>query len=532
MPPPNNIWPKHITVDKRIVKILSGSTYTNFPSAIRELIVNSYDADAENVTVDIDLQKEIISLRDDGKGMSEQDFDFYLRIAGKTRKKDETLTNAKRPIVGQFGVGFLSVLPFCKKYLIETKRKGTDEIVHATITSTEYFANESSSIDVNAIPIYGGLKYDKSLFHEQFTRIRLVGFSKLAKSFFNKDYAVKGRRNTINNYEPLDLVKWNLCEYLPLNYNLGEANGKKLQAIFQSLSPISFNVFLNKELLFRNIHANNILEISSRNEVIGNIIFKYVILTDYTPLNPKEARYLMQRNLNVGVGERTAFDLGMDGKVYGKLAHLTGEVNIISGLNDLISVSRDKFNFSPDYELLKEFLRQKLSKWANELDNLQILQKSISDLTDTTKVISIENLKKENVAQDINELKSKGYLVTAKGNLQNNSKSNLNKSTKEVFVPDNLDTYSKTISVLDNNYKLVLERWNFNNEEFPAVKFQRGKTYVNEAYPLFQNKSNFDTFLKLHILMLNYLKSDKIGKSAYQSFLNDILIIFNKTSND
>ena len=86
-----NIWPKHITVDKRIVKILSGSTYTNFPSAIRELIVNSYDADAENVWVEIDLKKEIISIRDDGKGMNEDDFAFYLRIAGKRRTLLQTV---------------------------------------------------------------------------------------------------------------------------------------------------------------------------------------------------------------------------------------------------------------------------------------------------------------------------------------------------------------------------------------------------------------------------------------------------------
>ena len=51
----SNKRPKSISVDKRIVKILSGSTYANFPSALREIIVNSYDADAENVYIDIDL---------------------------------------------------------------------------------------------------------------------------------------------------------------------------------------------------------------------------------------------------------------------------------------------------------------------------------------------------------------------------------------------------------------------------------------------------------------------------------------------
>ena len=174
-----NKWPKAITVDKRIVRILSSSTYSNFPSAIREIITNSYDADAEVVSVDFDFNNSIITITDDGKGMSEDDFSFYLRIAGKSRKKEETTTKNKRKIVGQFGVGFLSVLPFCDKYLIETTKRGSAEIVSATITSTEYFKDDFSSIDVDRIPITGGVKIDPSRINESYTRIRLFGFSKL-----------------------------------------------------------------------------------------------------------------------------------------------------------------------------------------------------------------------------------------------------------------------------------------------------------------------------------------------------------------
>ena len=116
-------WPKAITVDKRIVRILSSSTYSNFPSSIREIIVNGYDADAELVELDFDVKNAIISITDYGKGMDENDFSFYLRIAGKSRKKEETTTKSNRKIIGQFGVGFLSVLPFCEKYLIETTKK-------------------------------------------------------------------------------------------------------------------------------------------------------------------------------------------------------------------------------------------------------------------------------------------------------------------------------------------------------------------------------------------------------------------------
>lgn len=475
-----NIWPKHITVDKRIVQILSGSTYANFPSAIREIITNSYDADAQNVHLDIDIKKEIITIRDDGKGMNENDFEFFLRLAGKSRKTETQTTKAKRRIVGQFGVGFLSALPFCDKYLIETKKKGSDEIVQATIVSSEYFNNELDKKNVDEISIFGGIKKDPKLYHEQYTRIRLVGFSKLSKSFFKEEYKVKNRRSTINNYSPLALFKWQLCEYLPLEYDTNSVIGKKLNSIFNYSSPIPFNVYFNKERITRNIHAKHILESSTEEMQEGNIRFRYVILTDYSPIDPAEARYLMLRNLNVGVGPRTTFDLGLDGKVYGKLAHLTGEVDVTQGLNDLINVARDKFNFSPDYERLKEFLRQKLSKWANELDKLKSEAKTKVELIDESKVTNLESLK----------------------------------------------SGKKKLHIFNKKYSLIVEKWNANSSEFPAIKIENSKIFINQSYSPFTNKNIFDSVLKFHILLILKFEKDKHLKASYKSINQDILKVF------
>lgn len=524
----SNKWPKSISVDKRIVKILSGSTYANFPSALREIIVNSYDADAENVYIDIDLKKEILTIRDDGKGMSEDDFSFYLRIAGKSRKKETQLTDTKRRIVGQFGVGFLSVLPFCEKYLIETKKRNTDEIVHATITSTEYFRNETGAADVDQIPIYGGITKDSAQYKDQFTRIRLVGFSNLTKSFFKGEYSPKHKRNTIKNYSPLELLKWDFSENLPLNYQDTSTLGRRLNDIFQLSTILPFNVFFNQKKLFRTLHASTILDISEKQQVIGNIKFNYVILTDYKVVDPVEARFLQLRNLNVGVGERTTFDLGMDGKVYGKLQHLTGEVNITDGLNELISVSRDKFNFSPDYEKLKDFLRTKLAKYANELDSLNKKEKAFSDFENTEKVSSIKDLKKERLTQDIVALQNKGFVVEYNESNGNNG-NKINKVKKVITLSKRVDNNDKTIKVLNKNYKLVSENWELEEDEmYPAVKFLKGKTMVNESYPLFQNKSSFDTFLKLHILFLEYLSQNIINQKTYSILLKDISSVFDK----
>ena len=75
-------WPKRITVERKIVNLLSRSLYADFPRAIREAVSNSFDADATVVRIQIDLLHKEIIIEDNGVGMSVEKFDNYLRIAG------------------------------------------------------------------------------------------------------------------------------------------------------------------------------------------------------------------------------------------------------------------------------------------------------------------------------------------------------------------------------------------------------------------------------------------------------------------
>jgi len=533
----HNTWPKAITVDKRIVRILSSSTYSNFPSAIREIIVNGYDADAEVVNLEFDLKNSILSITDYGKGMNEKEFTLYLRIAGKSRKKEETTTKSNRRIIGQFGVGFLSVLPFCEKYLIETTKKGSEEVVSATISSGDYFNDDFTSIDVDRIPINGGVQNVKEKLNQSYTRIRLVGFSKLTKAFLNREYTLKSKKNTIKNFEPLDLLKWELQEYLPIEYNTNTSIGNELNELSNDYSQKPFKVFFNGEELFRNIHAQKILEKSKDIIEIGSIKFKYFISTNYAPISPTEARYLLIRNLNIGVGDRTSFEIGMDGKVYGKLAHLTGEILVEHGLNDLISVSRDKFNYSLDYEKLKEFFRDKLRNLANQLDNIKSIENLLVDFQNESKVSNLDNLKKEFITKKISKLESSGFqiirddesVISSNGNTGNKKKSfvTIDKIDRKIHITNSGDIVLKNINVGNFKYKLKVDIWDYKNSEYPALILSDRIVTINENYPLFKDKNKIDIFIKLNILLLKSLNENKINKTTYSSFMNDLLTTFN-----
>jgi len=515
-------WPKKITVDKRIITILSGSTYNNFPKALKEIITNSYDADASEVKILIDDKNETITIEDNGIGMSEDDFDFYLRIAGKSRtSKEYTMAGRKR--IGQFGVGFLSVFPFCRTYNIESKKKGTSEIIFASIPNHKFVEeNQKITTEIEEIPIQGGKKNDNSQLNKQYTRINLVGFTRLAKDFFKHAYLVSKRRETILNYPPLKRLEWELCEDLPIDFD----SHIELSEKFSYKSTLPFHVYLdsNEKFLLRNVHAKNILEThKGEYETIGNIKFKYFIATDYKPVKPVEARQLKLRNFNVGVGNRTAFGIGLEGRTYARLAHITGEVHFIDGMNELINVARDNFNFSPDYEELQHFFRGKLRKWSDELDKLDTAEKFFNSTEDNKHVKDLSTLVKSNMTKKINELEKRGFKISKAKSNSSVAPIKIDKGKKEVVISETIDTDepSKSLKINNKTFKLKLDNWDI-FDEYPACKLKDNTIIINEDYPFFKNKKYLDIFVKLHSILLLNVEDGVITTKIYKSILEDI----------
>jgi len=129
-----------IKVDKAVVKHLSIGLYRNYALAIKELISNAYDAGATEVKVKLDLKRKRIVIRDNGRGMDYYDLDNeYLNIGlhkEPSRKPDEL----GRMRVGTFGIGFLAPLPYCKRMVVITKKRRSDEVFQATIKATNFFS--------------------------------------------------------------------------------------------------------------------------------------------------------------------------------------------------------------------------------------------------------------------------------------------------------------------------------------------------------------------------------------------------------
>src|SRR2546423_10664795 len=97
-----------ITVASRIVDQLSSGLYESPAACLKELINNSYDADATRVDVLIKPDADRIVISDDGFGMNRDEFIRHFSRVSESHKRDDGDTTAGgRKKIGRIGIGFI-----------------------------------------------------------------------------------------------------------------------------------------------------------------------------------------------------------------------------------------------------------------------------------------------------------------------------------------------------------------------------------------------------------------------------------------
>jgi len=109
-----------------VLNHLGRNLYRNFITVLGEAISNSWDADAKNVWLYIDREKNFLIIKDNGDGMTNDDFqDKFLKIGYSKRKDGVDKTTKERPFIGRKGIGKLALLSCAKKIHVITKTKDT-----------------------------------------------------------------------------------------------------------------------------------------------------------------------------------------------------------------------------------------------------------------------------------------------------------------------------------------------------------------------------------------------------------------------
>ena len=118
-------------VRARAVDMLGRQQIAGIPTAIHELFKNAHDAYASNVEVDFFRSERVLVLRDNGIGMTPEDFESRWLTLGTESKIGANQERqipwlakkrgGRRPILGEKGIGRLAIAAIGPRVLVMTR---------------------------------------------------------------------------------------------------------------------------------------------------------------------------------------------------------------------------------------------------------------------------------------------------------------------------------------------------------------------------------------------------------------------------
>lgn len=344
---------------------LSRQTYDSLYKALREAILNSLDAGASRVDVDLAEASRTsrLSLIDDGSGMSLREFtEQFMSLGGSGKFGD-----ASR--FGRIGIGSLALLQYADAAIVETKRAGTGLATRARIEHSWLFGRDDRQLQLDDLSAGFAEQFDyPGDASEHFTRIQLLGVNEDVLEAISDPTRFYALVESLRRVLPLAWSPSALTEAL-------EAVSPELVTILEEhVEQWSAPVFIHSdwerdiELTRRSFGSDNVgveawstppvpvLKRLRVNDEHGNR--KITVAGFLLGQERAQARWsgLTARVQNVAVEEHTFFDVSADP---GFRKYITGEVWLFGDLDRerLINIDRSSFNREcRDYQVVQRFM--------------------------------------------------------------------------------------------------------------------------------------------------------------------------------
>lgn len=153
-----------IKTKARALDMLGRQQIAGIPTALSELFKNAHDAYADNVEVDFVRKRNLLILRDDGIGMTKEEFEErWLTIGTDSKLIDEDSidmpavdkSKASRPIMGEKGIGRLAIASIGPQVLVITRSRKNGHIgnVVAAFVNWTLFSLPKLNLEDIQIPI-------------------------------------------------------------------------------------------------------------------------------------------------------------------------------------------------------------------------------------------------------------------------------------------------------------------------------------------------------------------------------------------
>ena len=140
-----------MTLDLNVLNHLGLNLYSNTPAVLSEVIANAWDADATEVVINCSQEEDVITIIDNGCGMTTEDINNkFLCVGYQKRKNGEAKTRQLgRAVMGRKGIGKLSLLSIADTIKIYSKK---DDEKNAFCMSRDDIEREITSTNRSYAP--------------------------------------------------------------------------------------------------------------------------------------------------------------------------------------------------------------------------------------------------------------------------------------------------------------------------------------------------------------------------------------------
>jgi hypothetical protein len=137
-----------VRLSNQIIHLLSEQMYSSPLKAIEELVVNSYDADAEECRIGIPPDAgpdRFIVVFDDGSGMDYQGLAQLWHVGESPKKETDRTPIHHRKLIGKFGIGKLATYAIADKITYLTRKGG--RVYHVICDYRAFKSNPEGASD-------------------------------------------------------------------------------------------------------------------------------------------------------------------------------------------------------------------------------------------------------------------------------------------------------------------------------------------------------------------------------------------------
>ncbi len=399
-----------IKVHEKALAHLSRGLYRSPASALRELISNAWDANATEVRVNTNYPNFYqVSVQDNGDGFTEDQFRNLMSggIGNSEKRSEGPKLRHGREIIGRYGIGMLGIANFCGSFIIVSKTASGDafkarvhlydlapermddddpELVHEDIIQLDGEDKQLRVVNVGEFEILEidpqDVEYGTQIVADDLHPTFTLGFQEAVSHEKFKPVPRKwedGVKDVLSKEKTLQVIGdywrfiWELACSCPVEYFSEEAVPDGLIAdINKKLRSYNFAVFVDSRKIFKPVFLEGNADGYTsarvgpvREKVYGrNLRYEgYIVVQEGRQLQPDELRGILIRVKNIAVGFYDPSMLDYRRNEGPRSRWLTGEINVLEGMESALNVDRESFNrFHPQYRALQAHVHDLLSE--------------------------------------------------------------------------------------------------------------------------------------------------------------------------